>query len=121
MNISTKEYDSTGKLPATGKLKHAEDKVLIEFYVKYDDTMGVGDKLVYYSALKGVVKSIFPKGKEPVSEYRRDEKVHTLLATHSINGRMVGSVLIMAAMNKVLIELSRHVKDIMGIPWDPEL
>lgn len=121
LNISTKEYDSTGKLPATGKLKHAEDKVLIEFYVKYDDTMGVGDKLVYYSALKGVVKSIFPKGKEPVSEYRRDEKVHTLLATHSINGRMVGSVLIMAAMNKVLIELSRHVKDIMGIPWDPEL
>jgi len=51
----------------------------------------------------------------------KDEKVHTLLATHSINGRMVGSVLIMAAMNKVLIELSRHVKDIMGIPWDPEL
>ena len=121
LNISTKEYDSTGKLPTTGKLKHAEDKVLIEFYIKYEDTMGVGDKLVYYSALKGVVKSIFPKGKEPVSEYRKDEKVHTLLATHSVNGRMVGSVLIMAAMNKVLIELSRHVKDIMGIPWDPEL
>ena len=121
MNISTKEYDSTGKLPTTGKLKHAEDKVRIEFYVKYEDTMGVGDKLVYYSALKGVVKSIFPKGKEPVSEYRKNEKVHSLLAVHSVNGRMVASVPLMAAANKVLVELSRHVKDIMGIPWDPEL
>ena len=83
--------------------------------------MGVGDKLVYYSALKGVVKSIFPKGKEPVSEYRKNEKVHSLLAVHSVNGRMVASVLLMAAANKVLVELSRHVKDIMGIPWDPEL
>lgn len=116
-NVSNKAYDPAGVLPATGKLKHAEDKVLIEFYIKYFDNMGIGDKLVYYSALKGVIKDIFPKGEEPYSEFRPDEKVNTLLPIHSINARMVGSVLLMAGLNKVLIELDRSVKDIFGIKW----
>lgn len=119
--IDASQYGTSGVLPAVGKLKHAEGKVLVEFYIKYYDKMSVGDKLVYFSALKGVVKEIFPEGKEPYSEYRPEEKVHSFLPVGSVNARMVTSVLTLGAINKVLIELDRHVKDIMGVKWDPNL
>lgn len=119
LGIDGSQYGTSGVLPPVGKLKHCEGKVLVEFYIKYHDKMSVGDKLVYFSALKGVVKEIFPEGKEPYSEYRPEEKVHSFLPVGSINARMVTSVLTLGAINKVLIELDRHVKDIMGVKWDP--
>lgn len=119
LGIDGSQYGTSGVLPPVGKLKHCEGKVLVEFYIKYYDKMSVGDKLVYFSALKGVVKEIFPEGKEPYSEYRPDEKVHSFLPVGSINARMVTSVLTLGAINKVLIELDRYVKDIMGVKWDP--
>lgn len=119
LGIDGSQYGTSGVLPPVGKLKHYEGKVLVEFYIKYYDKMSVGDKLVYFSALKGVVKEIFPEGKEPYSEYRPDEKVHSFLPVGSINARMVTSVLTHGSINKVLIELDRHVKDIMGVKWDP--
>lgn len=121
LGIDASQYGTSGVLPAVGKLKHAEGKVLVEFYIKYYDKMSVGDKLVYFSALKGVVKEIFPEGKEPYSKYRPEEKVHSFLPVGSVNARMVTSVLTLGAINKVLIELDRHVKDIMGVKWDPNL
>ena len=121
LGIDASQYGTSGVLPAVGKLKHAEGKVLVEFYIKYYDKMSVGDKLVYFSALKGVVKEIFPEGKEPYSEYRPEEKVHSFLPVGSVNARMVTSVLTHGAINKVLVELDRHVKDIMGVKWDPNL
>ena len=121
LGIDASQYGTSGVLPAVGKLKHAEGKVLVEFYIKYYDKMSVGDKLVYFSALKGVVKEIFPEGKEPYSEYRPEEKVHSFLPVGSVNARMVTSVLTLGAINKVLIELDRHVKDIMDVKWDPNL
>lgn len=121
LGIDASQYGTSGVLPAVGKLKHAEGKVLVEFYIKYYDKMSVGDKLVYFSALKGVVKEIFPEGKEPYSEYRPEEKVHSFLPVGSVNARMVTSVLTLGAINKVLVELDRHVKDIMGVKWDPNL
>lgn len=105
------------KLDPTGKLKNVHDGVLIEFYLKYEDKMSVGDKLIYYSALKGVVKDIFPAGKEPYTNFRPDEKIHSLLSQGSVLGRMVCSVILNLSINKVLIELDRKVKDIAGIPW----
>lgn len=119
LGIDGSQYGTSGVLPPVGKLKHCEGKVLVEFYIKYHDKMSVGDKLVYFSALKGVVKEIFPEGKEPYSEYRPDEKVHSFLPVGSINARMVSSVLTLGSINKILIELDRHVKDIMGVKWDP--
>ena len=119
LGIDGSQYGTSGVLPPVGKLKHCEGKVLVEFYIKYHDKMSVGDKLVYFSALKGVVKEIFPEGKEPYSEYRPEEKIHSFLPVGSINARMVSSVLTLGSINKVLIELDRHVKDIMGVKWDP--
>ena len=108
-------------LPPIGKLKNSEDKVLIEFYMKYKDDLSVGDKIVFFSALKGTIKRIYPKGKEPRSEYRKNETIKSLLPLSGVNARMVGSVPILIALNKVIIELDRHVKDIMGVPYNDGL
>lgn len=116
--IDTSSLPSNYKLPPTGKLKNAEDGVLIEFYLKYEDKMGVGDKLIYYSALKGVVQDVFPEGLEPRSEFRPDEKIHSLLSVGSVNGRMVTSILTCGSINKYLIELSRKCKEIAGMKVD---
>lgn len=116
-HINTATYDSSSKLDATGKLKKAEGKVLIEFYLKYHDKMGVGDKLVYYAALKGVVKGIFPKGQEPYTDRRPKEKIRTFLTASSVSKRMVGSILKAGAIQKVMVELDRAVKDIYGIKY----
>lgn len=108
-------------LPAKGKLKNAADSVRIEIYLKYHDKFKPGDKLIYGTAVKGVDKDIFPKGEEPYSQYRPNEKIHALLSIGSINARMVTSVLINTGINKGLIELSRKCKDILGIKYDDNL
>ena len=111
----------TKALPAIGSLKNAADGIRITIYLKYHDKFSTGDKLIYGTAVKGVCKDIFPKGEEPYSEYRKDEKIHALLSIGSINARMVTSVLITTGINKFLIELSRKCKDMAGIPYDDNL
>lgn len=106
------------KLPSTGKLKNVKDGVLIEFYLSYGDKMSVGDKVVFYSANKGVVKNIFPEGEEPRSDFRPNEKINAFVGITSINGRMVTSIQHVAAINKILIELDRKSKEIMGFKWE---
>lgn len=116
-----KTLPDTKAMPATGKLKNAYDSVVIRIYLMYHDKFKVGDKLIYGTAVKGVDKDVFPEGLEPYSEYRKDEKIHALLSIGSINARMVTSVLITTAINKGLIELSRKIKDMAGIPYDDNL
>lgn len=118
---SNKLLQDTEKLPATGKLKNAAESVVIRIYLKYHDKFSVGCKLIYGTALKGVAKDMFPVGKEPYSEYRKKEKIHALLSVGSINARMTGSILITTAINKGLIELSRRVKEMAGIPIEDNL
>lgn len=120
-HIDTKEYDADYKLEPTGKLKNVEDGVLIEFYLKYHDKMSVGDKLVYYSALKGVIKGIFPKGEEPYTDFRPNEKIRSFLTASSISRRMTGSIIKIGILHKILIELDRKIKDIYNIPWNDGL
>ena len=115
INDSNHDIPDLGKLPATGKLKNAADSVVIRIYLKYRDRFAVGDKMIYGTAVKGVLKDLFPEGQEPYSEYRKDEKIHSLLSIGSINARMVTSVLVSAGINKSLIELSRKCKKIAGI------
>lgn len=105
-----------GKVPQTGIMKNIQDGVLIEFYMMYSDKLGVGDKLVAQSANKGTTKYIFPQGQEPFSEYRPEESIHALFAARSFNARKVTSVWTSGAINKVLIELDRQIKDILGLP-----
>jgi hypothetical protein len=106
-------------MPKTGKLKNCSDGIIIEFYIKYNDKLGVGDKTVAQSANKGVTKDIFPEGLEPFTAKYPDEKINALFAARSFNARMVTSVFISGAINKCLIELDRRVKDIMGLKQIP--
>lgn len=115
-NNASADLEPDYKLPATGKLKNSPNHVLIEFYLRYDDKMSIGDKVVYYSALKGVTKDIFPEGKEPKSNFRPNENIDTLLSVESINARMVGSIINTGCINKILIELGRKSREIMGLP-----
>lgn len=110
-------FDADYKLEPTGILKDCTDGVKIIIYVKYFDKMSVGDKLVNGNALKGVVRYLPPVGKEMYSEYRPNEEVSSMFSMDSINARMVSSIQINGAINKGLIELDRHVKEIMGFEW----
>lgn len=110
-------FDADYKLEPTGSLKDCADGVKIIIYIKYFDKLSVGDKLVNWAALKGVVKYIPPVGQEMYSEYRPEEEVSSMFSMDSINARMVSSIQINGAINKGLIELDRQVKEIMGIKW----
>ena len=105
------------KMQPTGIMKNISDGVKIVFYIKYNDKLSVGDKLVAQSANKGVIKNIFPQDLTPFSEFRPNESIHALFAARSFNARMVTSVWSSGAINKCMIELDRAVKEIMGIEW----
>lgn len=107
-----------GVLPATGKLKNAQDSIYIEIYIKYHDKFSIGDKLIYGAAVKGVDKEIIPTGLEPRSAYRPEESIDALLSIGSLNARMVTSVQTRGLINKGLIELTRQCKEILGLPTD---
>ena len=107
--------EPTQKVPksADGKIKgHEVDGVLIEFYVKYHDVVGIGDKITFFSALKSVVCETIEEGYEPYSEFRPDEEVSAFVPPLSIIGRMVPSTIQTIMCKKVLVELKRKLKDI---------
>lgn len=106
------------KLNPEGKFKNLEKGVMFCFYIKCEDKMGVGDKLTYNTAIKGVVKDIMPKGKEPYTDFRPDEPIDALLTSASVNARMTASIISSGALNKVLIELTRQCKEKLGIKWN---
>ena len=112
------KVDAHYKLNPTGTMKRAQEAILIEVYVEYLDTVGVGDKIVYNSANKAVEKGIFPKGKEPYTAFRPNEKIDAFVADSSISKRIVTSTYVYGAIQKAMIELDRSVKDLMGIPYD---
>ena len=111
--------ESVEKLPATSKMKNLEGKVKIEFYLKYNDNMGIGDKLVFMSAIKGETKTFFRRGEEPYTDRVPDEIIDSFCPLPSVQHRMVGSVRILTGLYKMVIELTRQMKEIMGIKYIP--
>ena len=116
--VDTKEMTSTYKLEPTGKLKKAEDAVLIEFYLEYTDSVAIGDKIVMFAANKQVIKNVIPDELAPYTDFRPKEPIDALVAQVSVDKRLVTSSLINGAINKLLIETDRSVKDILGIKYD---
>ena len=110
--------EPTYKLPQEGKLKNL-DGIRIEFYIKIKDKFGIGDKLVFSQALKGVNSYIIPKGKEAYTDFRPNEHVNAFLTISGVMGRMVGSTPLQGLGNKLMIELARKCQDILGIKWKP--
>lgn len=116
--IPTYNLPPTYKLSPTGKLKHCEDGILIEFCQQYTDVPAIGDKIVWQDANKGVNKGIFPVGKEPYTALRPNEVIDGFITTTSINGRMVCSIGQYGALAKLMVELDRTCKDMLGIKYD---
>lgn len=102
------------KPTSDGKVKGRKvfDGVLIEFYIKFYDIVGVGDKVTFYSALKSIVGEVVPEGEEPFSEFRPDEEISTFLGPSAILARMAPSALLVMFGNKVIVELKRKLQEI---------
>ena len=116
--IDAANLPKTGKVPEIGRAKSLDDSVLIIYYIKFNDTMSIGDKITFYSANKGVIKYIIPKDKEPYTTFRPDEHIDSFMSLSSISGRMTCSIPLFAATSKLMVELDRSIKDIAGIPYD---
>ena len=116
--IDTNELPADYKLEPTGKLKKAREGFLVEFFIEFLDTVGVGDKIVYFSANKAVIDNIIPESKAPYTDFRPKEPVDAFVSVTSIDKRMVSSTLVYGSLQKLLIELDRSVKDILNIPYD---
>lgn len=107
-----------GKVPEIGRTKNLDNAVLILYYIKYNDNVSIGDKIVFYSANKGTIKYIIPKEDEPYTAFRPNEKIDSFMSLSSISGRMTCSIPIFAATSKLMVELDRSIKEIAGIPYD---
>lgn len=94
------------------KGQKVQDAVLIEFYIEHGDIMGVGDKLAYFTALKGIVSEVIPEGYEPYSEFRPNEEVSSIIGPSAILKRQVPSILLTVLGNKVIVELKRKLEEI---------
>ena len=108
------ENTETVKTTNDGKFKGValNDGVLIEFYIKIHDELGAGDKIVFFSALKTIITNVIPEGQEAYTAFRPDEKIGAVLSCNSIIARGIVSCQYMIMGNKLLIELSRQLKDI---------
>lgn len=109
----------TSKMENVGKTKNLYDGIIIEFYIRYIDNMGIGDKIVFYSANKGVIKYMIPDGKEPYTDFRPEEPIDAFASTGSGDARMVFSPILYGSIAKLMVELDRTCKDMAGIPYDP--
>ena len=85
---------------------------LIKFFIKYRDTISIGDKICNFTALKGIVSRVIPEGYEPYTDFRPDEEVSCYISPNAILARMTPSVITTMLGNKVLIELKRKLEEI---------
>ena len=108
--------EPTGKVEPNGngvfRGAKVNDGVVIEFYIKVHDEVGIGDKIVFFSALKSIVGSIIPEGQEAYTLFRPEEGIDAVLSCNSLIARGVTSAPKMIMSNKLLVELSRKLKDI---------
>lgn len=86
--------------------------VLIDIYIEHEDEQSVGDKAVAYGAMKQITSEVIPEGLEPYSELNPNEEISMFVNSGSLLKRMVDSIFVIAAGNKVLIELKKQMKNI---------
>ena len=95
----------------TSKIKGVEvDGIMIEIYIEYEDDLSIGDKITFYTALKSIISDVIPKGEEPFSESREDEKIEAVISPLSIVSRMTTDVYNALYLSKVIIELKEAVR-----------
>lgn len=88
----------------------ADGGVIINIYVEYIDEMGMGDKLTYSTALKGVISKVLTKDEAPLCDYRPEEPIEAILTPTGIISRMTSDIYSMLFGNKVLVELGKQIR-----------
>lgn len=114
--IENGEYDIN--IPSTekqegNKIKGVDvDGVMLEIFIEYEDKLGIGDKLTYYTALKSIIADVIPEGEEPYSSYNEDEVIEAIVSPLSIVSRMTEDIYFALYLNKALIGLKDKIKEI---------
>lgn len=108
------ESDEVMKPSRNGKIKgeYADGRVIICFYIKYEDIAAKGDKICAQFALKGVTSHVIEEGLEPYSEYRPNEEISTLIAPLAVSARKTPSIFITMFTNKLILEAKNQLRDI---------
>lgn len=105
-------------LPATNKL--ARDKIgnntldglYIQYFIRYEDELSIGDKISFFTAIKTVVADVIADEEEPYTDLRPDEPIEAVFSPLSVVSRMTNDIFNAMYLNKVLIELKRKVGEI---------
>ena len=116
--IDSTSLRSNYKLDPAGKLKKAQEAILVEFYLQYEDVVAVGDKLCFMTANKCIVRDVLPNNLAPYTDFRPNEPIQTVISQVAVDKRLVTSTLVLGSINKLLVELDRSCKDILGIKYD---
>jgi len=99
--------------PLSGQtIKGIRCDVLVEIYIEHGDDVSIGDKCVVYAASKQVISEVVPEGLEPYAESAPNEEISMFVSAGSILKRMIPSVVLTAAANKVLINLKSQINNI---------
>jgi len=85
------------------------DGIMIEFYIMYEDSMGIGDKVVFDTALKSIIGKTINSDKAPTTKRNPDEEISAIVSPLSIVSRMTTDVYSKLYLNKVLIELKDKI------------
>lgn len=96
----------------SSSIKGITTDVLVEIYIDHPNSTSIGDKCVCYAASKQVISEMIPEGLEPYSEKKPNEEISMFVSSGSIIKRMIPSVMIVAAGNKVLKELKERMRNI---------
>ena len=62
--------------------------VIINIYVEYIDVLGMGDKITYSTALKGVVSRVLSNSEAPLTDYRPEDVIEAILTPTGIISRI---------------------------------
>lgn len=90
----------------------AEGGVIIDVWIEYIDKMGMGDKLTYNTALKGIVSRVLSNEEAPMTEYRSEEPIEGVLTPTGVISRMTSDIYKLLFSNKVLVELGKQIREI---------
>lgn len=96
-----------------GKQEFTRDGgVIINIYVEYIDTLGMGDKITYSTALKGVCSRVLKNSEAPLCDYRPEEPIEAILTPTGVISRMTVDVFQLLYSNKVLVETGKQIREI---------
>jgi DNA-directed RNA polymerase beta subunit len=86
--------------------------LMIKFYIQSNVTLGIGDKLSYDTALKGVISNVLDDEQAPYSEFRPEEEIESILTPTGVFSRMTHDIFYLLFTNKLLVELGKKIGEI---------